>query len=381
MKLSEKILNMEESRTVQFTPLLEKMRKAGKRIYDFAVGEPEFDTPLPIIESTKKALDNQHTRYGPVAGLPALRSRLAEKFEGYDADNIIVSNGSKQTLYSIFQVICDSGDEVILPRPYWVSLAEQIKLAGAVPVLVNTIDHQLDLPAIEQAFTKKTRAIVINSPNNPTGAVYPQSDLKQVVRLAHERDVYLISDEAYDQFVYDDPNPVGLFEHRIDAEKMIITRSFSKHFNMTGFRIGYAAASRRIAGAMARFQSHSTGNVCTFAQYGALAAVSMDEGIVAGRKAELRKKRDLTYRAVVDLFPCVRPQGAFYIFPNVSKYLFKGETAGTFSADLLEKTGVAVVPGEAFGEDGHIRISYAVPEPVLIEGLEKLAKFLDNRRQ
>jgi aspartate aminotransferase len=379
MKLSKRILSIEESKTVAFTPLLQKMRLEGRRIFDFAVGEPEFETPLPIIESTRKALEDLQTRYGPVPGLPELRQRLALDFEGYGAENIILSNGSKMSLYSIFQVICNPGDEVVVPRPYWVSFVEQIKLAGGVPVMVDTVNHQLDVTAMERAMNEKTRALIINSPNNPTGAVYPEAELRKVLELARARGIYVISDEAYDHFVYDAPATVSLFSLGIHREALLVVKSFSKQYNMTGFRIGYVAASREIIQAMTRFQGHTSGNVCTFAQYGALAAVMMNGDLAAKQKAELKTKRDLAYHALSALFPCIRPQGAFYIFPDISKCLKKDETAGDFAKDLLEKTGVAVVPGEAFGMGGHIRLSYAAPEKMLVEGLERITQYMKHR--
>jgi aspartate aminotransferase len=314
-----------------------------------------------------------------VPGLPELRQALARDFEGYGAENIILSNGSKMSLYSIFQVICNPGDEVMVPRPYWVSFVEQIKLAGGIPVMVDTVNHQLDVKAMERAMNEKTRALIINSPNNPTGAVYPEATLRDLLELARARGIYVISDEAYVHFVYDLPAPVSLFSFNIHREALLVVKSFSKQYNMTGFRIGYVAASKEIVQAMTRFQGHTSGNVCTFAQHGALAAVTMNGDLAARQKAALKTKRDLTFHTLAALFPCILPQGAFYIFPDISKSLKKGETAGDFAKDLLEKTGVAVVPGEAFGMEGHIRLSYAAPENMLVEGLERITQYMKHR--
>jgi len=342
------------------------------------VGEPEFETPADIINITKRALDDQNTRYGPVSGLPELRSQLSARYSGYDGDNIIISNGSKQSLFSVFQVICNPGDEVIIPRPYWVSFVEQVKMAGGKPVFVNTINHQLDIEAIVRAFTAKTKVIIINTPNNPTGAVYPEAGLEEISRLAIHNNVYVVSDEAYDFLIYDELRSVSFFNFKAARDRTIITNSFSKHYNMTGFRIGYVAAHKDIVQAMAKFQGHSSGNVCTFAQYGALAALSMGEEILIQRKAELEKKRDIAYGYAAELFDCIRPQGAFYIFPNITKHLRQGRTSEDFAADLLEKTGVAVVSGEAFGMPGHIRISYATSEDLLLRGFDKISEYLHS---
>lgn len=373
MRLSNRIQEIEESRTVQFTPLILELKKQGKEIINFAVGEPEYETPAEIIAATKNALDIQKTRYGPVAGIRQLKSGIAKRFDGYDEENILLSNGSKQSLYSIFQIICNPLDEVIIPRPYWVSFSEQVKLSGGKPVFVDTKRHQLDCDGIEKAITNKTKAIVINTPNNPTGAVYPKKDLEKIARFSSESDFYIVADESYDFFVYDGLLHESVFIFRDVRDRTIITGSFSKSYSMTGFRVGYVAGAKEIIKELSKFQSHLTGNVCTFAQYGALAALSLDKNIIAHRLSELQKKREIAYKYVSELFDCIKPQGAFYLFPDISKHLKNGETSEDFSAYLLANTGVAVVPGEAFGLPNHIRISYAVPENILIRGFEKIA--------
>jgi aspartate aminotransferase len=376
MQLSDRINQIEESGTVQFTLLIQQLRKAGRDVIDLAVGEPPFDTPLEVIEATKKALDAGLTKYGPVAGLHALKSGLARQFDGYDDKNIIVANGSKQCLYAIFQVVCDPGDEVIIPRPYWVSFPQQVKLAGGRPVFVDTRNHQLDCEKIKTAITPRTRAILVNSPNNPTGAVYPAGDLSTIAQLAEEHRLYIISDEAYNAYVYDGLQAQSMFQFKAIRPQLIVTRSFSKGYNMTGFRVGYIAASREIVSALNRLQSHVTGNVCTFVQYGALAALKMEDDAIAGWRRDLESKRDYAYSKISGLFDCVRPRGAFYLFPDVSRRLNSRMTSADFAGRLLEKYGVAVVPGEEFGLPGHIRISYAVSEDQLVSGLAKIAEAL-----
>ena len=376
MKLSDRINSVEESQTNQFTRLLQQMRRQGREVINLAVGEPQFDTPREVIEATKRALDQGMTRYGTVSGLQELKSDLAGQFDGYDDRNIIISNGSKQSLFSIFQVICNPSDEVIIPRPYWVSFPQQVMVAGGKPVCVDTCHHQLDCDAIEQAITPRTRAILINSPNNPTGAVYPEEDLKKMARMALEHDLYIISDEAYYLFVYDGQKTPDLFADKRIRDRLIVIRSFSKTYNMTGFRIGYMAASSDIINAIGRLQSHLTGNVCSFAQHGALAALGLDEYLFAEWRDNLEKQRDYAYSRASDLFNCIKPRGAFYLFPNVGQHLKKGTTAVDLALHILENFGVAVVPGEAFGMPGHIRISYAVSENNLVSGFDKIAEAL-----
>ncbi|MFC1857492.1 pyridoxal phosphate-dependent aminotransferase [Thermodesulfobacteriota bacterium] len=376
MQLSTRILNIETSQTAQFTPLIARLRKEGREIINFAVGEPHFDISMKIIGATKQALDDRKTRYGPVAGLPELKTRLAQDFEGYDEDNIVLSNGAKHALYSIFQAICNPGDEIIIPRPYWVSFPQQVKLAAGIPIFVDTMDHLLDCEAIEHAISPKTKAILVNSPNNPTGAIYPKSALETIVRLACKHDLFIIADEAYDAFVYDGLESPSIFDFPEARDRALITRSFSKRFGMTGYRVGYIAASKEIVKAIVKLQSHVTGNVCTFAQWGALAALSIETDLVSSWKSELQRKRDIAYRLASKLFDCRKPQGAFYLFPNVSMHLKKGETSENFVTRLLENAGVAVVPGEAFGTASHVRISYGVPEDLLVKGFENIAEAL-----
>jgi aspartate aminotransferase len=376
MKLSDRINSVEESQTVRFTRLLQQLRRQGREVIDLAVGEPQLDTPAAVIESTKRALDDRKTRYGTVAGLQELRSSLARQFDGYDENNVIISNGSKQCLFSIFQVICNPSDEVIIPRPYWVSFPQQVIIAGGIPVFVDTHRHQLDCQAIERAISPKTRAIVINSPNNPTGAVYPARELETIARLARAHNLFIISDEAYGRFVYDTVKPESFLDLKMIRDRSIVIRSFSKTFNMTGFRIGYMIAAPGIIAAVDRLQSHLTGNVCTFAQHGALAALDLAEGIFSQWRQDLEKKRDYAYSHINNLFDCIKPRGAFYLFPDVSQHLKDGMTSVDLAARLLEDFGVAVVPGEAFGMPGHIRMSYAVSEDNLVDGIEKIAEAL-----
>ena len=376
MKQSDRVNQIKESGTVQFTLLLQQMRNEGKQVIDLAVGEPPFDTPANVRDATKRALDQGKTKYGPVAGLPELKTRLAEQFEGYDKKNILISNGSKQCLYTIFQTICDPLDEVIISRPYWVSFPQQVTLAGGRPVFVDTRNHQLDIEKIEQAVSPKTRAILINSPNNPTGAVYPAEDLKYIAKCAAKHDLYIISDEAYCSYVFDGLQHRSLFEFKEIRQQLIVTRSFSKGFNMTGFRVGCVAAPADIIAALNKLQSHVTGNVCTFAQYGALAALDMQDSELVGWRDDLEKKRNFAFSKISRLFDCVRPQGAFYLFPDVSSHLGNRITSADLARRVLEETGVAVVPGEEFGMPDHIRISYAVSQDDLANGLEKIAEAL-----
>ncbi|MGD9302487.1 MAG: pyridoxal phosphate-dependent aminotransferase [Desulfobacterales bacterium] len=376
MRLSDRINSVEESQTVQFTQLLQQLRRQGREIINLAVGEPQLNVPIQVSDSTKRALDDGMTRYGSVSGLQELKTGLSLQFDGYDEKNIMVSNGSKQCLFSIFQVICNPCDEVIIPRPYWISFPQQVIIAGGQPVFVDTRYHQLNCEAIERAITNKTRAILINSPNNPTGAVYRAEELKQITRMALENNLYIISDEAYGPFVYDGRKASSLFDFEKIRDRLFVIRSFSKAYSMTGFRIGYMAAPAELIGAVDKLQSHLTGNVCTFVQYGALSALDLDQKIFSEWRHDLEQKRDYAYNQASRLFDCIKPQGAFYLFPDVRQHLKNGMTAMDLAAHILESHDVAVVPGEAFGMPGHIRISYAVSEQNLVNGFDRIAEAL-----
>ena len=376
LTLSYRIQKIEESKTARFIPLMEKLKRQGRPVISLAIGEPTEDTPSPVIEATKGALDRQETRYSAIAGLNELNTALADRFPDSRPENIVTFNGSKQALYSIFQTICNEKDEVIIPVPYWVSFAEQVRLAGGKPVFVKTKNHQLDLDAVAASITKFTKAILINSPNNPTGAVYPRKDLERIAHLALINDLFLISDEAYNFFVYDNQPYASLYDFADVRDRLILTRSFSKHYAMTGFRVGYAVAPTQVASAMVRLHSHLTGNVCTFAQHGAIAALEMEETLLLRRRKDLQRKRDLAFEQIKPLFPCIRPQGAFYLFPDISRHLKNGETSRDFTTRILEKTAVVLVPGEDFGMDGHVRICFAAPDDQLLDAFNRIREVL-----
>jgi len=383
IKLSKRVLNIKESGTLKFTPIIADLRRKGKKIVDFAAGEPDF-SPFPeIISATKNALDKNKTKYSNVSGIKELKEAIVKELKNsglsYDIKNVLVSNGAKQALYNTFQTICNPGDEVIVFRPYWPTFAEQIKLAGAKPVFVDTDKElQLDLEKIKKAITKKTKAIIINSPNNPSGAVYGKKTLLAVCNLALIHKLYLVSDECYEMLVYDGLKHVSVASlSKKIKENTITIKSFSKSFSMTGFRIGFVVAEQDIIKHMAKLQGHLTGNVSTFSQYGALAAFKIKKKKLEETRILFEKRRYLAYRLAKHFFDCAKPEGAFYLFPNIKNCLNSNmNTAEDFSMKLLKKAGVAVVPGEVFGMPGHVRISYAASEKDIREGFKRIGDFL-----
>jgi aspartate aminotransferase len=384
MKISDRADAINESSTTQFTAIIAKLRKEGKDVIDMAVGEPDLETPINIIDATKKALDDKKTRYSVVSGILELKKSICKRFSENDLDyspeNILICNGAKQALYTIFQTMCDPGDEVIIQVPYWVSFSEQVKLAGAIPVYVDTINDQPDIKKIKESITKNTKAIVLNSPNNPTGAVYKRNDMEAIASIAVENDLFVISDESYDSLVYDGMKNISIASLNEEIKKRtFVVKTFSKEFSMTGFRVGYVAAEKGLVSAMNKLQGHITGNVCTFAQHGAISAFDMGKEEIEKRTLLFQKKRDLAYKRARELFECTKPEGAFYLFLDVKNILDdKIKTSEDFSAWLLEKAHVAVVPGEAFGSPGHIRLSYANSEENIIKGWDRIDKILET---
>jgi len=376
MYLSDKFNHITSSGTVAFTTLIQQLRAQGRDIIDLAVGEPDFSIDGEVMNATCQALEDGHTRYGPVAGLPALKDALAADFEGYGPQNVLVTNGAKQGLFEIFQAICDPGREVIIPSPCWVSFQHQVRLAGGVPVMVDTVQHQLDIDAMARAVTERTVAILINSPNNPTGAVYDRAAIAEIIAICRQHDLWLISDEAYAAFVYGDKAYVSPFAFPEIRPQLIITRSFSKTYAMAGFRIGYVVAPDEVIARLTTIQSHLTGNICSFAQHGALSATRIPAEKLAQRCRQYEKRRDLAVDASGALFDLIAPEGAFYLFPAISRYQKRFGDDQVLARYLLEKADVAVVPGTFFGSPGHIRISFATSFEQLSQGLQRIKDVL-----
>ena len=376
LPFAARINAIEPSGTVQLTTTLEDLRRRGVDVIDMAVGEPDFAVDPVVVQATSDALVSGLTRYGPVGGLPALRRCIASDFEGFTEENVIVTNGAKQALFSIFQVLCDKGREVIIPTPCWVSFSHQVKLAGGRPVLLPTDDHQPDVNAIAQAVGPQTTAILINSPNNPTGAVYSPETIAAIGELCRRNDLWLIADEAYQSFDFSGYGAFRPFHIQRLRERLITVRSFSKTYGMTGFRIGFAAAPTGVVRALQRLQSHLSGNVCTFAQHGALAALGLPEEKVAARRRQYAQRRNRAYDLTRELFDCRKPQGAFYLLPGIARYADRFTSGIDLAAFLLERARVAVVPGEHFYAPGHIRVSFAIGSKRLEEGIRRIREAL-----
>ncbi|MBZ0271796.1 pyridoxal phosphate-dependent aminotransferase [bacterium] len=395
MKISKLLTNLPASQTMAIDARAKALVAEGRDIVSFGPGEPDFDTPAPVKQAAKDALDAGLTKYSPTPGLPELRRAIAARYKreyglDYDAADVIVTCGGKHALYEIFLTLLDPGDEVIIPAPYWVSYPPMVELAGGRPVTIPTTEATgfLATPsAIEAHLTPNTRAIVLCSPSNPTGAAYDAASLTAIAELAIKHDLIVIADEIYDKLVYDG------FAFRCFAtvhpdirERTILVNGFSKTYAMTGWRLGWALGPRNVIGAMGNLQSQSTSNMPTFAQKAAVTALALPDETIQPMIDAFARRREMILNLIDDIpgLTCFRPQGAFYVFPNISAYFGKRagdrEIANSFhlSEYLLEEAEVAVVPGGAFGSDDNIRLSYATSEAQIEKGLARIAAALSR---
>jgi aspartate aminotransferase len=363
------------------------MKAEGIDVCSFSAGEPDFDTPDHIKAAAKKALDEGKTKYGPAAGDPQLRAAIAAKLQtenqlDYQAENTIVTNGGKHSLYNLMVALLDPGDEVIIPAPYWLSYPEMVKLAEGTPKIVNTTaenGYKLTPQQLRDACTPKTRLLVLNSPSNPTGMVYTPQELRAIAEVVVERDILVVSDEIYEKIIYDDAEQVsiGSLSPEIFA-RTIISNGFAKAYSMTGWRLGFLAGPLELIKAVSTLQSHSTSNVCTFAQYGAIAALEGSQDCVEEMRQAFAKRRTyiLDRLKAIPGLTCPEPKGAFYVFPNVSQ---TGMKSLDFCKALLDRENVATIPGIAFGADDCIRLSYATDLPTIEKGMDRLERFVRSQ--
>jgi aspartate aminotransferase len=387
MKLSTWAQNIAPSPTLAVDAKAKELKAAGEDVCGFGAGEPDFDTPAFIKEACIRALEEGRTKYAPAAGIPELRAALAQKYRddngvaGVEASQVVVSPGGKFSCYLAILSVISPGDEVLVPAPYWVSYPEMVKLAGGQPRVLfagQESGFKITPDQLRAAITPKTRLLILNSPSNPTGAVYTEAELRALVDVVLEAGIYLMSDEIYEYLLYDTVEHFSPASFSPEAAASTITVSgFSKTFSMTGWRLGTLMAAPPIAKAIAGIQSQTSSNATTFAQYGALAAMQNWEQSMAAVQEMLtvfdrRRLRLLSGLESIRGIRCERAEGAFYLFPNIEEL---GLGAAEFASKLLEEEKVAVVPGEGFGAPGYMRLSYAVSDEVIEKGLERLEGF------
>src|SRR6267142_4100407 len=386
-KISRRAASLAPSLTLAIDSKAKAMKAEGQDVVGFGAGEPDFDTPQHIKDAAIKALNEGFTKYTPSSGIPELRQAIADKFKrenglSYKPSQVIVSSGGKHSCYNVVLATCQEGDEVIIPAPYWLSYPEMVKLAAATPVVLQTTDKtefKVTPDALRRAITPRTRLFVLNSPSNPTGSVYTPDEIKALGDICVEKGVLIMSDEIYEHLLYDGAvhKSVASFSQK-HYEHTIIVHGFAKAWSMTGWRLGWCAAPEPIAKAIDAVQSHSTSNPTSFAQKGAVVALTGPQDHLKTWLAEFDKRRAYAHKRLngIPRITCVNAKGAFYLFPNIAR---TGLKSTEFCAKLLEVEKVAAVPGIAFGADDYIRLSYATSMANIEKGLERLEHFCKNQ--
>lgn len=382
-KMNKALESIQPSLTLAITDRAKQLKAEGHSVCNFSAGEPDFDTPTAAKMVCAQALKDGKTKYTPAAGMPELRTAIAAKLQnenGLDVgpDGIVVSCGAKHSLANAFFALCNAGDEVIVPAPYWLSYPEMIRIAGGTPVFVTgTPENGLKITAeqLEAAITPRTVALVLNSPSNPTGAVYAEAELRALGEVCVKHGLWIIADEIYEHLVYDGVKHVSMASLSPElAARTVTVNGFSKAFAMTGWRMGYAAGPLEFIRAMAKVQSHTAGPPATFAQFGGIAALHDCEKEAARMVSAFASRRQRIVDLLLDIpgIRCVKPQGAFYVFPDISSF---GLDSKTFAERLIDEKHVALVPGAAFGSDTNVRLSYACGMDEIEEGLARIRDF------
>lgn len=389
---SEKYMAIQPSVTLAISAKEKKMRSEGIDVIGFSVGEPDFHTPDNIKKAAIQAIEEKPIIYTPVSGLQDLKNAIIKKLRDdneleYDPSEIVVSNGAKHSLRNVIEAISNPGDEIIIPSPYWVSYVELVKMSAAVPIIIEGKEEnnfKVSATDIEKVCNKKTKAIIINSPSNPTGAVYTKEELSEIADLAIEKNLIIISDEIYEKLIYNGRHTsIASFSPEI-KDRTVVVNGMSKAYAMTGWRIGYTASNKTLASIMNNIQSHATSNPNTVAQYASIEALVGNQDSVFAMKREFEERRDLMVDLInqIQYFSCRKPDGAFYVMVNISEVvgkIFSGKKiSGSLDlADfLLEEAKVAVVPGIAFGADHYIRLSYATSKENIQEGIRRIQEVL-----
>lgn len=395
MNYSKKAMNITPSITLAITAKAKELKGAGVDVVSFGAGEPDFNTPKNIMDAAIKAMEEGKTKYTPTSGIIELREAICKKLKEdnnlpYNSNQIIVSTGAKQCLADAFMAILNPGDEVIVPIPYWVSYPELIKLADGVPVFVEgkeENDYKYTLECLNKVVNDNTKAIIINSPNNPTGTVYSIEELKEIAEFAKKHDLIIISDEIYEKLIYDGKKHVSVASLSEDAyNRTIVINGFSKSYAMTGWRLGYAAGNAEVIKLMTSVQSHVTSNANSIAQYAAVEALNGPKDEIEKMVKKFEERRNLMIDRIKNItgLSVIRPEGAFYVMINLENYLGKSinenviNNSVDFSRELLEHEKVAVIPGSAFGLDKYIRLSYATSEELILKGLDRIESFLNK---
>ena len=381
--ISPRISAIHPSLTLSIAAKARELTARGETVWSFSAGEPDFDTPEHIKAAAIRSLQDGQTKYTAADGLPALQKAIAAKLEAenglrYRPDQILISGGAKHSIFNAVMALCGEGDEVIVPGPYWLSYPEMISVAGARPVIVAAREEagfKLTPAEIEAAVTPRTKLLILNSPSNPTGVVYGESELRAIGETAVRHGIWILSDEIYEKLIYGGARhaSVGALSPALH-ERTLTVNGFSKAYSMTGWRLGYCAGPAEVVKAMSALQSHSTSAPCTFVQYGGVEALKASQDCVVRMARAFEERRDRMHERLKAMeLPCVKPGGAFYMFPNIGRF---GMGSIAFAERLLVERRVAVVPGLPFGSDSHIRLSYACSMDAIERGMDALAQFV-----
>ncbi|MFB1080853.1 pyridoxal phosphate-dependent aminotransferase [Jeotgalibacillus sp. JSM ZJ347] len=392
--LANRVKSLTPSTTLAITAKAKELKAAGKDVIGLGAGEPDFNTPEHIIEAAYQSMKSGETKYTPAAGTVALKQAIADKFKRdqhitYDLSEVFVGSGAKHVLYCLFQAILNDGDEVIIPTPYWVSYPEQVKLAGGKPVIVEGKEenqYKVTADQILNAAGPNTKAVILNSPSNPTGMVYTKEELEAIGQACIEKDLLIVSDEIYEKLLYDGTEHTSIAEiSPALKEQTMIVNGVSKSHSMTGWRIGYAAGRQDLIKAMTNLASHSTSNPTTTAQFGALAAYVGPQDAVEEMRSAFESRLNKVFDQVNQIpgFRCIKPQGAFYLFPNVKEAasICGFDSVDEFAKDLLSEANVAVIPGSGFGSPENIRLSYATDLESLEKALSRISDYVENKKR
>jgi aspartate aminotransferase len=388
MPLAQRMIRMQESQTVALSSTLARLKREGKDVVALGAGEPDFDTPDPIKEAAIAAIRQGYTKYTPAEGSIELREAIAGWLEEsyqvrYTPREIVVTAGAKYAVFQAILAVCDPGTEVVLPRPYWVSYPEMIQLADATMRCIDPADRahlKITASELKAAITEKTRVVILNSPSNPSGAVYSRDELKALVQVIKDAGVYLLSDEIYDQIVFEEGGFTSLTAFPEIRNQLLLVNGVSKSCAMTGWRIGFLAAPETVAVAVIKYQGHTTSNPASISQKAALAGYLGSKAFIKEMNTAFRERRDYVYKRLqaIPRVQCLLPQGAFYAFPDLSAFYGREKNGFSISDSmslcqyLLQEYGVAIVPGCAFGMDTHVRLSFATSMAVLEKALDRI---------
>ncbi|MFS0863367.1 pyridoxal phosphate-dependent aminotransferase [Fredinandcohnia sp. 179-A 10B2 NHS] len=392
MKLANRVAALTPSSTLAITAKAKELKEKGLDVIGLGAGEPDFNTPEHIIEAAIAAMKEGQTKYTASAGLPALKKAICKKLLDdqqleYMPNEVIVGTGAKFVLYSLFQVLLNKDDEVIIPIPYWVSYPEQVKLAEGVPVYIEGTEaneYKITVEQLEQAITPKTVALIINSPSNPTGMLYSKEELTAIGELCVKHNIWIISDEIYEKLVYGDASHFSIAQVSKEVKsKTIVINGLSKSHSMTGWRIGYAAGPKELINSMTDLSSHSISNPTTIAQYASIAAYEGSQEPVEMMRKAFEERLNVIYEKLITIpgITCIKPQGAFYLFPNAKQAaeLSGYKDVDEFATALLEEALVAVIPGSGFGAPNNIRLSYATSLEQLEKAVDRIHKFVQEK--